>query len=297
MAERKYEIDYSSGIDGGQGSVLLGVHKITKQKVAIKRINLTSYHSRLAFESEYRAMTKLSSKIPNVCKIEDVFQDETYGYLVMKRYKCDLFQYAFELEKSLLPEDEVKLLFSKICRGVKALHKARIAHLDLKPENILLDDNYEPFICDFGSAFTCSSMKSNRRKSRACIQEIPALGYRGTRKFSSPEVSATPNIYDPYRADIYSLGVILHVLMTGYYPKVIFDELGNEKRDFTISKNLVSEKCYDLITALTNPDPEERISIDKIFDHPWIKRNRRKSLAQIKMSVATILAKDTAIVN
>merc|ERR1712137_774735 len=194
---------------GGQGTVLKGVHKSTGDKVAIKTINLVSTGSRLAFEAEYQAMSKLSSNFSNVCKIEEAIIDEDRGYIVMKRYDCDLFAYAFEMRENPLPEQEVKIIFTKICRGVRNLHRNRIAHLDLKPENILLDlDTLEPYICDFGSAFT-SSKKCTSKRKRAEIKEVPALGRRGTRKFSSPEMSSSPMLYDPFRADIYSLGVVL----------------------------------------------------------------------------------------
>lgn len=277
--------------NGGQGSILNAIDKRTNQPVAIKRINILGTHSRLAFEAEFRAMTKLSLKIPNVCKIEDVFQDDSHGYLVMKRYDCDLYEYAFERQNPL-SEENIRVLFIKICRGLKHLHRARIAHLDLKPENILLDlQTFEPYICDFGSAFTSSCHKSNRRRTRACIQEIPALGYRGTRKFSSPEISLNPNIYDPFRADIYSLGVILHVLTTGRYPKLILNDNGEDIVDFTWAKDNTSDKCFDLLIALTNPSPTERMSIDKVLEHPWIKGCRRKSIIGAK--IADFLSRQT----
>jgi len=267
---------------GGQGTVLKGVHKSTGDKVAIKTINLVSTGSRLAFEAEYQAMSKLSSNFSNVCKIEEAIIDEDRGYIVMKRYDCDLFAYAFEMRENPLPEQEVKIIFTKICRGVRNLHRNRIAHLDLKPENILLDlDTLEPYICDFGSAFTSSSTKTCRRKTRATLSEVPALGYRGTRKFSSPEIQLFPNQYDPYRADIFSLGIILHILITGYYPKSETDDDGNVVRDWTYAKEAMSPSCYDLLTSLTHYSPTERLYIDEVLDHPWIKPSRRKSIAKL----------------
>jgi serine/threonine protein kinase len=285
-----YEIVEKIG-DGGQGSVMKAFHNKTGERFAIKSINLTGPSSRLAFEAEFQAMSKLSSKISNVCTIEDVFQDKHNGYLVMKHYDCDLFAYAFEMRDNPLPENEVKILFLKICKGVRNLHRARIAHLDLKPENILLDlETMEPYICDFGSAFTSACPKSNRKRSRACIQEIPALGYRGTRKFSCPEMNISPNVYDPFRADIFSLGVILHILTTGYYPKMKTLPDGSEVRDFTWAKSVLSASCYDLLTCLTNPSPTERMYIDKIFDHPWIKPRRRRSIANWTKSLPATLS-------
>ena len=272
---------------GGQGTVLKGEHRETGKKVAIKSIDMASTSSRLSFEAEYHATTKLSSSIDHVCKIEDVITENGYGYLVMKHYDCDLFAYAFEMRENLIPEAEVKIIFTKICKGVRNLHKAKVAHLDLKPENILLDlETLEPYICDFGSAFTSSSTKSSRRKTRAEIHSIPALGNRGTRKFSSPEKFLSPNEYDPFRADIFSLGVILHILLTGYYPKTSVGTGGEDIYDYSYGKSVMSAESYDLLISLTKPSPISRMCIDNVLNHPWIKPKRRKSIVNFGRMVA-----------
>lgn len=253
--------------EGGQGTVVKGVNNDTGELVAVKIINLSLPSNRLAFEAEYQVMHKRSQKMKYVVKILDSCQNGTVGYIIMKYYDCDLFAYAFETVENLLPELVVKSLFKKICFGVRDLHREKIAHLDLKPENILIDiESLTPHICDFGNAFTSTSAIKNSRKRRSGTFEVPALGYRGTRRYSPPEMDLNPFSYDPYKADVYSLGVILYILLNGTYP--IKDDNGNVCLEEMEIK--ASNDCIDLLASLLHSDPYQRIFIDKIIEHPYL---------------------------
>lgn len=252
---------------GGQGSVVSGKNVLTGELVAIKIINLLNEQNRKAFESEYQVFCakNKSNKLQNVVDVCEILQKDNLGYIVMKKYDCDLFTLAFEEnENSLLPEIIIKQLFRKICIGVKSLHKLGIAHLDIKPENILLErKTLEPYICDFGNAFT--SVSSRRKRSNSNI--IPALGYRGTRRYSPPEMDSSSFAYDPFRADIYSLGVTLYVLLLGSYPLKKNGILDMQGLDTLLSSN-----CIDLLKSLLEMDPHERHSVDQILNHPYLKQ-------------------------
>ena len=62
-----------------------------------------------------------------------------------------LFDYIY-YPKSGFSEKHSKLIFSKILKGIQAIHSQNICHRDIKLENILVDKNYNPIICDFGFA-------------------------------------------------------------------------------------------------------------------------------------------------
>lgn len=100
--------------------------------------------------------------------------------------------------KQGLQEKYSKVIFDKILRGVLSLHKAGICHRDLKMQSILLDENYSPKICVFGFA-TFNTDKLNEPF--------------GTLKYAAPEIlSGIP--YDGFKADIFSLWVVLLNLVT-----------------------------------------------------------------------------------
>ena len=270
---------------GGQGSVFKGRNNKTGEKVAIKVIDLSTTENRKAFESEFQALSVKSKYIKNVVEILGTFQNEKSGFVVMKRYDCDLFTVAFEeRDNALLPELVVKELFRKICNGVKYLHREGVAHLDIKPENILIDRNtMEPYICDFGNAFTSCCKK---KKDRSNSISVPALGYRGTRRYSSPEMDFSPFFYDPFKADIYSLGITLYNLLVGSYPTENID--GSINLDGFAASH--SNDCVNLLQRLLNSDPNERISVEEILKHPYLTPIKvsflAKKLAMLKKSAA-----------
>jgi serine/threonine protein kinase len=97
-------------------------------------------------------------------------------------------------------ELHAKYIFDKILRAVQAIHGAGICHRDLKLENILLDQNYNPVICDF---------------SLATNNNVNALNdFVGYRSISSPQI-LNQQVYNGFKADIFSLGALLFNLVAG----------------------------------------------------------------------------------
>ena len=135
----------------------------------------------------------------------------------------------------------------------------------------------EPYICDFGNVF-CSLSKNKRKRSNSEL--IPALGYRGTRRYSSPEMDESPFSYDPFSADICSLGITLYILLVGSYP--------NKNKDGSLNLSEFPEElsndCVDLLKSLLNEDPCKRYSINNIITHPYLKRKANQRFSKLKLS-------------
>jgi len=103
-------------------------------------------------------------------------------------------------------EDKAKEVFADTVKGVAYLHKQRIAHRDLKLENILLDHSEEmqrliSKLSDFSLSIQLSKEKKDSLTKTFC----------GTLPFMAPEI-IEEKAYNPYKADIWSLGVCLYVL-------------------------------------------------------------------------------------
>ena len=100
-------------------------------------------------------------------------------------------------------------LFRQMCEGAAAMHAAGIIHRDLKPSNVLFIENErEVKISDFGICYLDTEQGSSRL--------TPEREKVGARHFAAPEQTALPPVCTP-RSDVYSLGRLLHFMITGSY--------------------------------------------------------------------------------
>ena len=211
--------------EGGMGQVWLAEQTApVKRQVALKLIKGGLYDSAVIqrFESERQSLAMMNH--PAIAKVFDAGSTKDgQPYFVMEyvdgppitRY-CD--------NKKLKIRERLEL-FIKVCEGVQHAHQKAIIHRDLKPSNILVvevDGKATPRIIDFGIAKAVSSQPGAEQTQ---FTEMGAL--IGTRGFISPE-QADPNVLDvDTRTDVYSLGALLYVLLTGMLP---FDSEGGKKK-------------------------------------------------------------------
>ena len=198
----------------------------------------------------------------HVVTVHKSFVQDGNGYIVMDYIRGGNLLSLFN-EPWLLEENFVATLFYKICIAVKELHENNVAHLDLKLENILIeyDDNHEIIlkICDFGSAMKCNLKQLNSFKGRC-----------GSRFYLAPEILKKQEFY-PEKADTWSLGVVLHVLLLRCFPVHTQDEdlsADNFTLNFLQSRKL-SIHAKNLLKSLLDFNPQRRISINEILAHTW----------------------------
>jgi eukaryotic-like serine/threonine-protein kinase len=202
--------------EGGMGQVWLSEQTApVKRQVAMKLIKGGLYDSAVIqrFESERQSLAVMNH--PAIAKVFDAgatkdgqpyFVMEYVDGLPITRY-CD--------NKKLKIRERLEL-FMKVCEGVQHAHQKAIIHRDLKPSNVLVvevDGKPVPRIIDFGLA---KAITTHPGAEHTLFTEAGALV--GTRGFMSPE-QADPSVQDiDTRTDVYSLGVILYVLLTGMLP-------------------------------------------------------------------------------
>lgn len=189
---------------GGMGAVYLAVQRSLNRKVAIKI--LPQEFSKDAsfcegFEAEAKAMARLNH--PNLIGVYDFGEVGGMLYIVMEFAPgTSVFELAHTTKLDVL---HVISLIKAVCNGLAHAHENGIIHRDIKPSNILLDHNGQPKIGDFGLA----------RPVERKIQEGEEIF--GTPHYTAPEVVESPQLVDN-RADIFSVGVMLHELLTGKLP-------------------------------------------------------------------------------
>jgi eukaryotic-like serine/threonine-protein kinase len=212
FAER-YEIVRKLG-EGGMGQVWLAeqVSPVQRQ-VALKLIRAGMYDESVVrrFLSERQSLALMDH--PSIAKIFDAGTTaQGQPYLIME-YVPGLPVTEYCDSKMLSIRNRIEI-FVQICEGVQHAHRKAIIHRDLKPANILLieiDGKPVPRIIDFGLAKAAAAPPAD-----GLLTQFGLL--MGTPGYMSPE-QADPAIHDiDTRADVYSLGVVLYVLLTGYQP-------------------------------------------------------------------------------
>ena len=189
----------------------------------------------------------------------------------------ELHNYVFLLKKKFSEELSKKIFFD-ILMAVENCHESGIIHGDIKLQNIMLSANFNLKLIDFGFS---------KNIKDGLISEIT-----GSRFYNAPEIfSSATKGYDGTLSDVFSLGVVLFVLVMGFYPfdkpnitdsryKFIskkdlpsFWKKCEQKKNLSNSNNNnigISEEFKDLFEKMVYPKPEERISISQIKKHPWL---------------------------
>ena len=190
--------------DGAFGVVHIVKHKQTGKKRAVKIIPVSGPKGG-DIKSILREVTILKSMDHvNIIKVYEVYQYE--GNLCIVQEYCkggELFDRI--IKNGSISENQAAKYMLQIVSAVQYMHSKGIVHRDLKPENIVFENNKEDCnlkIIDFG---TCKHFSSNIR-SRERV---------GSPYYIAPEVISSN--YDE-RCDIWSLGVILYVMISGMPP-------------------------------------------------------------------------------
>ena len=177
-----------------------------------------------------------------------------------------------------LPEKISSKIFSKIVKALQYIHENNIAHCDIKPENILLDKNFSPKLSDFGFSQTFKGNEGDYMLHQ----------FNGTDIYCAPETrKAYITGFNGVKHDIFSLGVLLFVITIGSFP---FDRASysDEKYRFIVKKNYkryweyfnfvdISEEFKDLINKLICVTPTQRLGLNEILEHPWVRKYNRNN--------------------
>ncbi|CAD0108944.1 unnamed protein product [Aureobasidium uvarum] len=247
---------------GGCSTVRLVRHKDTGQIGAAKIISRKMAETVRA-QSLLReiAIMKLLDH-PNIVRLYDVWENHNELYLIMEYVEGgELFHYIEECRG--LGEGESVYIFRQIVAALLYCHRMHIHHRDLKPENILLDrENIQVKLVDFGMA---ALQPEGKKLTTAC----------GSPHYAAPEVIKS-RPYDGARADVWSCGVILYVMLTGMTP-FNYDQDRNlgvmyraiAEADYYMPPEL-SRDAQDLLRRIFVPDPRRRITMEQIWEHPLL---------------------------
>ncbi|NXR77991.1 KS6A3 kinase, partial [Pycnonotus jocosus] len=281
-----YEVKEDIGV-GSYSVCKRCVHKASNMEYAVKIIDKSKRDPTEEIEILLRY-----GQHPNIITLKDVYDDGKYVYVVTELMKGGELLDKI-LRQKFFSEREASAVLFTITKTVEYLHTQGVVHRDLKPSNILyVDESGNPEsirICDFGFA--------KQLRAENGLLMTPCY----TANFVAPEVLKRQG-YDA-ACDIWSLGVLLYTMLTGYTPfangpddtpEEILARIGSGK--FSLSGgywNSVSDtaKASDLVSKMLHVDPHQRLTAAQVLSHPWIVHCDRLPQYQLNRQDAPHLVK------
>ncbi|RZC63099.1 hypothetical protein C5167_024861 [Papaver somniferum] len=259
----KYEIGRLLGC-GAFAKVYQARNIQTGQTVAIKAISKQKIVQE-GFVSNIKKEISIMRKLHHtyIIKLFEVLATKAKIYFVMEFVTGgELFA---KIPKCRCREDLTRRYFQQLISAVGYCHSHGVFHRDLKPENLLIDANGDLKVSDFG----LSAITSQNRVLYTCC---------GTPAYVAPEILARRG-YNGSKIDIWSCGVILFLLNSGYLPfdckslPGIYEKI--HKGEYCVPKR-TSPGLRHLFSRLLDTNPATRITVDEIIQDPWFSKGYKE---------------------
>ncbi|KAA0064588.1 hypothetical protein IC582_015300 [Cucumis melo] len=274
----KYEIGRLLG-KGTFAKVYYGKELESGESVAIKVLNKDQVKKEGMMEQIKREISVMRLvRHPNIVELKEVMATKTKIFFVMDYVRGgELFA---KVARGKLKEDVARKYFQQLISAVDYCHSRGVSHRDLKPENLLLDENEDLKISDFGLSALPEQLRNDGLLHTQC----------GTPAYVAPEVLRRKG-YDGAKADIWSCGVILYVLLAGFLPFQDENIMTMYKKVFKAEFECppwFSAESKRLISKILVVDPGRRITIGAITRVPWFRKDFSRSLSfTMKEIIAT----------
>jgi len=250
---------------GGISRVVSARHLSTGDAVAVKIVE-RGFQGGTDMSNESRAMQEIKClsclSHPNVVAYKSHYVTEDSIYIVQELVNgISLLDYL-KHKGNRIKTGAALHIFYQAVRAIEYCHANLVFHRDIKLENMIVDINGNVQLIDFDLAHRSHNKEGATKLDVFC----------GTPHIACPEIwRADP--YDAEKADVWSLGVILYVLLTGAYP-YDGDDL-EELRDEILHADLIIPldlpgPMKDLLSKMLNRDPSMRIATSDLVQHPVV---------------------------
>ncbi|GIL83946.1 hypothetical protein Vretimale_10959 [Volvox reticuliferus] len=284
MMLRNFQIVNALG-SGSFGTVRLVKDINTDKHLAMKILNRRDASKYVEDEIVNHSLLRH----PHIVHFREVFIHDDFLCIVME-FANGGSLFSLVRKERRLKESMARWFFQQLILAVDYCHKRGVANRDIKLENLLLhteDGLPHPLLkmCDFGYS------KADFRSA--------AKSQVGTVSYMAPEVmKSCGKYYDAKVADVWSCGVVLYVMLYGLYP---FDNQGEdqgiseaqkvrrmldrmETEAYVLNPSVsVTDECIDMLRGMLKPAPEQRLTIEKIMEHPWFNKKLPPQAREMNM--------------
>ena len=245
-----------------------GKERVVKQVKKNKRAICTDANSEERLRGEVEMLSGLDH--PNILKLYELYEDKLYFYLVSEALTGGYLMDYLTMERNLSEPLAAKIIV-QVMKALNYCHNREVIHGNLRMDSLILqstptDDNVHVIVMGIGSAY----IKSVTEKTKTTI---------GSSLYIAPEtLQHAPN----KKADVWSCGVILHMLLCGNPPfngpttDSILEQIASEP--VTFPQELwegVSSEAINLLRGMLNKDPATRFSFTESLNHPWLQANSK----------------------
>lgn len=266
-----YELDQEPLGRGSYGEVWGATHRQTGARRAIKSVDkVVASKTRSDFlRRELDILRQLDH--PNVLRLYEAFEDAEAIYLVLELCEGGDLLERVAAPHEQIPERDAAMLLVQMLGAIQHLHLHGIVHRDVKPENFLFtrrETDREPLPPEVAPMKLIDFGLSRRLSFEAGVMMTPKIG---TTEYMAPEAfMGTVSEIHADRIDMWSVGVVVHTMLTGHFPS---PRLAKEPPDEYLSTpywSRFSSKARDLLARLLHFQPARRLNTTQALRHAWL---------------------------
>ncbi|XP_073781617.1 uncharacterized protein isoform X2 [Danio rerio] len=267
---RQYEVGDELG-EGGFGTVYAATRLDDGLQVAVKYcsmfdttfIRIDGFAQPLPIEIVLQTLVNQGPRVPEIIELLDWKVERDFYCMVLERpIPCQPLNNFIESYVGPIDEDDIRFIMKQVVFAAQTCCQRKVLHRDIKLENLLINpDTLEVKLIDFG----CGDI----------LEDEAYTDYSGTAEYRPPEFLETGK-YHGEPATVWSLGIVLFVMLFWKFPT-------RRELNTIMNKDIegLSEECCDFMRCCLKIDPRERIKLERLNRHSWIKTNEEKKSSEI----------------
>ena len=269
-----------------QGKIVHARHVVSEREVVLKVCKTFLVRSRQSFygeamledvENEILILKQLGDH-PNIISLIEVLRSDNHVWIVLERAPKGDFLDVIHRAKVPFTETQVLRYTRQLLEAVRFCHSHSVCHLDISIENVLLGSGDALKLCDFGLAH-----RIDGGTGIATDPPLPDSAKPGKLAFMAPEVYLGVRPFDARKADMYSVGVTIFVLLFSRLPykqphdddrhfRLAYDTDATSFRQLLKQQGIaqeVSDTALEFLSSLFAP-VDRRLSAEEALKHAWL---------------------------